>query len=227
MIFYGIAIVKGHFCLYKNTLSLYSNNKQIITAYVSRDFIALSEKMCRKNEREGNMQKVLVVVDMQNDFIDGALGTKEAVAIVPGVKEKIENFDGVVLFTRDTHETYYLDTQEGKKLPVPHCIRDTEGWQIRSELDALRKTEPIDKETFGSTTLAGELQMLDEDQGIESITFVGLCTDICVISNALLTKASLPEVPIIVDAKCCAGVTPESHENALKAMEACQIQIDR
>ena len=108
-----------------------------------------------------------------------------------------------------------------------HCIRDTEGWQIRSELDALRKTEPIDKETFGSTTLAGELQMLDEDQGIESITFVGLCTDICVISNALLVKASLPEVPIIVDAKCCAGVTPESHENALKAMEACQIQIDR
>ena len=112
--------------------------------------MGLSEKMCRKNEREGNMQKVLVVVDMQNDFIDGTLGTKEAVAIVPGVKEKIENFDGVVLFTRDTHETYYLDTQEGKKLPVPHCIRDTEGWQIRSELDALRKTKPIDKETFGS-----------------------------------------------------------------------------
>ena len=160
------------------------------------------------------MQKVLVVVDMQNDFIDGALGTKEAVAIVPGVKEKIENFDGVVLFTRDTHETYYLDTQEGQKLPVPHCIRDTEGW-------------PIDKETFGSTDLAGELVAMNEDNEIESITFVGLCTDICVISNALLAKASLPEVPIIVDAKCCAGVTPESHENALKAMEACQIQIDR
>ena len=172
------------------------------------------------------MQKVLVVVDMQNDFIDGALGTKEAVAIVSGVKEKIENFDGV-LFTRDTHETYYLDTQEGQKLPVPHCIRDTEGWQIRSELDALRKTEPIDKETFGSTDLAGELVAMNEDNEIESITFVGLCTDICVISNALLAKASLPEVPIIVDAKCCAGVTPESHENALKAMEACQIQIDR
>ena len=134
--------------------------------------------MCRKNEREGNMQKVLVVVDMQNDFIDGALGTKEAVAIVPGVKEKIENFDGVVLFTRDTHETYYLDTQEGQKLPVPHCIRDTEGWQIRSELDALRKTEPIDKETFGSTDLAGELVAMNEDNEIESITFVGLCTDI-------------------------------------------------
>ena len=173
------------------------------------------------------MQKVLVVVDMQNDFIDGALGTKEAVAIVPGVKEKIENFDGVVLFTRDTHETYYLDTQEGKKLPVPHCIRGTEGWQIRSELDALRKTEPIDKETFGSTDLAGELTMIDEDEGIGSITLVGLCTDICVISNALLIKASLPEVPICVDATCCAGVTPESHENALKAMEACQIRIIR
>ena len=173
------------------------------------------------------MRNILIVVDMQNDFIDGALGTKEAVAIVPGVKEKIENFDGVVLFTRDTHETYYLDTQEGQKLPVPHCIRDTEGWQIRSELDALRKTEPIDKETFGSTDLAGELVAMNEDNEIKSITFVGLCTDICVISNALLTKASLPEVPIIVDAKCCAGVTPESHENALKAMEACQIQIDR
>ena len=173
------------------------------------------------------MRNILIVVDMQNDFIDGALGTKEAVAIVSGVKEKIENFDGVVLFTRDTHETYYLDTQEGQKLPVPHCIRDTEGWQIRSELDALRKTEPIDKETFGSTDLAGELVAMNEDNEIESITFVGLCTDICVISNALLAKASLPEVPIIVDAKCCAGVTPESHENALKAMEVCQIQIDR
>ena len=138
------------------------------------------------------MQKVLVVVDMQNDFIDGALGTKEAVAIVPGVKEKIENFDGVILFTRDTHETYYLDTQEGKKLPVPHCIRDTEGWQIRSELDALRKTEPIDKETFGSTDLAGKLVAMNEDNEIESITFVGLCTDICVISNAHSGKSISP-----------------------------------
>lgn len=184
-------------------------------------------KRAERNGRKRIMQKVLVVVDLQNDFIDGALGTKEAVAIVPGVKEKIKNFDGVVLFTRDTHETYYLDTQEGKKLPVPHCIRDTEGWQIRSELDALRKTEPIDKETFGSTDLAGELVEMNIDDEIESITFVGLCTDICVISNALLTKASLPEVPIIVDAKCCAGVTPESHENALKAMEVCQIQVDR
>ena len=173
------------------------------------------------------MKNILIVVDMQNDFIDGALGTKEAVAIVPKVEEKIRNFDGEVFFTRDTHETYYLETQEGKNLPVKHCIRDTEGWQIRKELDVLRKKDPVDKETFGSTDLAGELVTLNEDQGIESITLVGLCTDICVISNALLIKASLPEVPICVDATCCAGVTPESHENALKAMEACQIKIIR
>ena len=173
------------------------------------------------------MQDILVVVDMQNDFIDGALGSKEAVASVTKVEEKIRNFDGTVLFTRDTHESWYLDTQEGRKLPVPHCIRDTEGWQIRSELDKLRKTKPIDKDTFGSTDLAGELVAMNEDNEIGSITFVGLCTDICVISNAFLVKASLPEVPIIVDAACCAGVTPESHENALKAMEMCQVEIVR
>ena len=172
------------------------------------------------------MQKVLVVVDMQNDFIDGALGTKEAVAIVPNVEEKIKNFDGVVLFTRDTHETYYLDTQEGKKLPVPHCIRDTEGWQIRSELDALRKTEPIDKETFGSTDLAGKLVAMNEDDEIESITFVGLCTDICVISNAMVIRAFLPEVEVRVLADACAGVTPESHKNALDAMKMCQVTVE-
>ena len=154
------------------------------------------------------MQDILVVVDMQNDFIDGTLGTKEAVAIVPKVEEKIRNFKGTVLFTRDTHETWYLDTQEGKKLPVPHCIRNTEGWQIRSELDKLRKTEPIDKDTFGATDLADELVAMNIDDDIGSITFVGLCTDICVISNALLVKASLPEIPIIVDSACCAGVTP-------------------
>ena len=173
------------------------------------------------------MKQILIIVDMQNDFIDGALGTKEAVAIVPKVEDKIRNFDGEVFFTRDTHENWYLETQEGKNLPVPHCIRGTEGWQIRKELDALRKTEPIDKETFGSTDLAADLLALHEDEEISSITLVGLCTDICVISNALLLKATLPEVPIYVDATCCAGVTPESHENALKAMEACQIKVMR
>ena len=173
------------------------------------------------------MKQILIIVDMQNDFIDGALGTKEAVAIVPKVEDKIRNFDGEVFFTRDTHEIWYLETQEGKNLPVPHCIRGTEGWQIRKEVDALRKTEPIDKETVGSTDLAADLLALHEDEEIGSITLVGLCTDICVISNALLLKATLPEVPIYVDAACCAGVTPESHENALKAMEACQIKVMR
>ena len=176
------------------------------------------------------MKRTLIVVDMQNDFISGSLGTKEAQAIVPAVVAKIKEYQkngDRVVYTYDTHEENYLETQEGKNLPVPHCIRGTAGWQIREELDALRKTEPIDKETFGSTDLAGELTMIDEDEGIGSITLVGLCTDVCVISNALLIKASLPEVPICVDATCCAGVTPESHENALKAMEACQIRIIR
>ena len=171
------------------------------------------------------MQNILLVIDMQNDFIDGALGTKEAVAIVPTVKAKIENFDGTVLFTRDTHETCYMETQEGKNLPVPHCIRGTDGWQIRPELDALRTTEAIDKPTFGSKELGTILTDMNEKDEIGSITLIGLCTDICVISNAMLVKAFLPEVPIIVDSACCAGVTPESHENALKAMQVCQIKV--
>ena len=165
------------------------------------------------------MKNILIVVDMQNDFIDGALGTREAIAIVPKVEEKIREFEGEVFFTRDT--------QEGKNLPVPHCICETEGWQIRRELDVLRKTEPVDKETFGSRKLAEKLAALNEKEEVGSITLVGLCTDICVISNALLIKAYLPEVPISVDAACCAGVTQERHENALKAMEMCQIKIIR
>lgn len=166
--------------------------------------------------------KILVVVDMQNDFIDGALGTPEAVSIVPYVKQVIEFFDGKVLFTRDTHFADYMDTQEGKNLPVPHCIKDTDGWRIRKELDALRKTPAIDKITFGSKDL---VDILKGEPSIESITFVGLCTDICVISNVMLTKAFFPEIPLIVDAKACAGVTPESHQNALAAMKMCQVRI--
>lgn len=171
--------------------------------------------------------KLLIVVDMQNDFIDGALGTKEAVAIVGNVEDKIKNFDGTVIFTRDTHFDDYLETQEGRNLPVKHCIKGTEGWQIRAELDALRKTEAIDKLTFGSSELGEKLAALNEVEAIESITLIGLCTDICVISNAMIAKAFLPEVPIIVDAKCCAGVTPASHDNALSAMEVCQIKVER
>ena len=173
------------------------------------------------------MQKILLVVDMQNDFIDGALGTAEAEKIVPLVKEKIEGFDGTVLFTRDTHFDNYMETQEGKRLPVPHCIKGTEGWQIRKELDALRTTEEIDKLTFGSSELGQLLVKKNEEEPIESITVIGLCTDICVISNALLAKAFLPETEIRVDARCCAGVTPQSHENALNAMSVCQIVIER
>ncbi|MBQ8625062.1 MAG: cysteine hydrolase [Agathobacter sp.] len=172
------------------------------------------------------MQNVLIVVDMQNDFIDGALGTPEAVAIVPNVIEKVKNFDGTVFFTRDTHTSSYLYTQEGRNLPVQHCIKGTEGWEIRPELEALRKTEAINKVTFGSSILPERLLMMNAVEHIDSITFVGLCTDICVISNAIVTKAFLPEVPIIVDAACCAGVTPESHKNALEAMKCCQIMIE-
>jgi len=166
--------------------------------------------------------KILVVVDMQNDFIDGALGTPEAVKIVPYVKECIENFDGKVLFTRDTHFEDYMDTQEGKNLPVKHCIKGTTGWEIRPELDALRKTEVIDKLTFGSSALP---EVLAQEENLESVTFIGLCTDICVISNVMITKAFFPEVPVIVDAKACAGVTPQSHQNALEAMKMCQVTI--
>ena len=166
--------------------------------------------------------KILVVVDMQNDFIDGALGTPEAVAIVPYVKQSIENFEGKVFFTRDTHFSDYMDTQEGKHLPVPHCIKGTPGWEIHPQLDTLRKTEPIDKLTFGSSQLT---QVLAAEKDVESITFLGLCTDICVISNVMITKAFFPEIPLIVDAKGCAGVTPQSHKNALEAMKMCQITI--
>lgn len=166
--------------------------------------------------------KILVVVDMQNDFIDGALGTPEAVAIVPYVKEVIESFDGKVFFTRDTHFANYMDTQEGKNLPVPHCIQGTPGWEIHPDLEALRTTEAIDKLTFGSSALP---QVLAKEEKIDSITFVGLCTDICVISNVMLTKAFFPEVPLFVDAKACAGVTPQSHKNALEAMKVCQVTI--
>ena len=167
--------------------------------------------------------KILVVVDMQNDFIDGALGTKEAVAIVPNVVEKIKKFDGdKIIFTRDTHEENYMETQEGKNLPVPHCIHGTKGWELNPDIEALRKEEAFDKPSFGSLELGDYLK---KQESVESVEFIGLCTDICVISNVMITKAALPEVPVIIDASCCAGVTPESHKNALNAMKMCQVQI--
>ena len=173
--------------------------------------------------------KLLIVVDMQKDFIDGALGSSEAQAIVPSVKKMIEEYQAAgddVIFTLDTHDDKYMDTQEGKNLPVKHCIKGTNGWQIRKEIAELVSEEPVDKLTFGSDRLPERLQKLADQEPIESITLVGLCTDICVISNAMVIKTFFPEVPIIVDAKCCAGVTPESHTQALNAMKVCQIQIE-
>lgn len=169
---------------------------------------------------------LLIVVDMQNDFVDGALGTPEAQAIVPRVAEKVRQFEGRVIFTQDTHDDQYLETQEGRLLPVEHCIRGTHGWDIIDQLDS-ENDVTIEKDTFGAKELVDVLMDAHNETPITSITLVGLCTDICVISNALLIKAYLPEVPILVDATCCAGVTPESHENALKAMEVCQIDIKR
>ncbi len=171
------------------------------------------------------MQDLLIVVDMQNDFITGALGTAEAVRIVPRAAEIIQEFQGKVFFTRDTHGEDYLDTQEGRKLPVPHCIRGTEGWQICPELAPFCKEASIDKGTFGASDLGKLLEELDRECPVRSITFIGLCTDICVISNALLAKAFLGEAEIVVDASACAGVTPESHKTALAAMKMCQIQV--
>lgn len=169
--------------------------------------------------------RYLIVVDMQKDFVDGALGTKEAQAIVPKVVEKIRNFDGTVLFTRDTHYENYMETQEGRNLPVMHCIKGTEGFELVPEVKALCHTEPIDKPVFGSVELGQKMLEAQEKEAIESITLIGLCTDICVISNAFVLKSFLPEVPLFVDASCCAGVTPESHLRALESMKTCQIQI--
>lgn len=170
--------------------------------------------------------KYLIVVDMQNDFIDGALGTPEAVGIIPAVRHRIEQArrDGeTVVFTRDTHYENYLNTQEGERLPVTHCIHGTHGWEISSDIPQPLSTEYIfDKPTFGSVLLGHNLQHCT---GVESIELIGLCTDICVVSNALLLKAMMPEVLISVDASCCAGVTPASHRAALDTMKSCQIEV--
>ena len=165
------------------------------------------------------MKKTLIVVDMQNDFIDMALGTPEAVAIMPAVKAKIENYvnqGNEVIFTRDTHGEDYLSTPEGKKLPVPHCIRGTKGWQIADGL-YVEGCKIIDKPNFG-------WPHWDREQ-LEQVELVGLCTDICVVSNALIIKATFPDAAVTVDSRCCAGVTPESHEAALKTMQMCQIDV--
>ncbi len=166
--------------------------------------------------------KYLIVVDMQMDFISGTLGSDDAKAIVAGVVDKVKNFDGKVIFTRDTHKENYMETQEGKNLPVVHCVKDTDGWQICDELKPYAETI-IDKITFGCIDLPNYIQ--SQNEVIDEIELCGLCTDICVISNAMILKAALPEVKISVDSSCCAGVTKESHNTALDAMKAVQIAI--
>ncbi len=183
--------------------------------------------------------KVLVVVDMQNDFIDGTLGTKEAQDIIPNILSKINELEGtdtLLLFTKDTHYENYLETQEGKNLPVPHCIHMTEGWQLNKEISGYAKqanilgyssgkiiNSRVKKSTFGSVDLMELFHQYEKN--IDEVIFVGVCTDICVISNAIMAKAVIPESLITVDASCCAGVTPERHQTALDAMKACQINV--
>lgn len=170
--------------------------------------------------------KYLIVVDMQNDFIDGALGTAEAQAILPAVAEKVRDFDGKVVFTRDTHHENYLETQEGRNLPVIHCVEGSKGWELAPELEALRLEyglEVFNKPTFGSTALAGMLMNEYQKGNVDSVELCGVCTDICVISNALLIKASMPELPVYLHTSLCAGTTPENHCSAITAMSMCQI----
>ncbi len=172
------------------------------------------------------MRKILVVVDMQKDFIDGSLGTQEAQAIVGSVEEKMKSFRKADIYmTRDTHGEDYLETAEGKKLPVAHCIKGTEGWKLHPGLEALvDPSHIIDKPTFGSLELMETLSRENQKEPLE-IELAGLCTDICVVSNALLLKAAMPECIIRVDPSCCAGVTKESHQAALKTMEMCQVEV--
>lgn len=170
------------------------------------------------------MRKVIVVIDMQNDFIDGALGTKEAQVMLPHLVAKLEREkDALLIFTQDTHSKNYMETQEGRNLPVPHCIKPEKGWEIAPSLQPFVKKAAavIEKPAFGSLELPKAVAKLQPDE----VELVGLCTDICVISNAMILKAAFPELPVAVDASCCAGVTPTSHDNALQAMKMCQVDI--
>lgn len=181
--------------------------------------------------------KAIILVDLQNDFIDGALGSPEAQAIVPTVCERLKEYEKeqpLVIFTKDTHYENYLETQEGKNLPVSHCIYGTPGWSINKQISSIVDTgkfhfwsdsnvirSRVLKNTFGSTDLMEILKITD----FEEIIFMGLCTDICVVSNVLAAKMTLPETLITVDASCCAGVTPEKHKAALETMKSCQINV--
>ena len=172
------------------------------------------------------MRKLLIVIDMQKDFIDGALGTKEAEAIVDNVINKIRQYPKEDVYaTMDTHGEDYLQTEEGKYLPVVHCVKDTDGWQLEERIaELLLPGHIIEKPTFGSVAL-GELMYLENDREEIAVEIVGLCTDICVVSNALLIKSFVPHAHVSVDASCCAGVNPEKHDAALETMRSCQIEV--
>ena len=193
--------------------------KMIITTKRINPLLARGARIFLRKQGGFIMKKTLVVVDMQKDFIDGALGTKEAVAIVDNVKKKIamykENGDEII-FTRDTHQENYMETNEGKHLPVPHCIEGTDGWKIGEGLE-VEGALYIDKPSFG--------YMNWKDYDLEEVEIIGLCTDICVVSNALIIKATFPEIKVTVDASCCAGVTPETHKAALTTMKMCQVEV--
>lgn len=174
------------------------------------------------------MNKKLIMIDIQNDFVTGVLGTKEAQQMLPRLMEKAGSFQGEILMTQDTHFENYLETQEGKLLPVSHCIKGTKGWEFVPELEELRqqrKAKVYQKSCFGSIRLAEDLKAAYEEGQLDGVELAGVCTDICVVSNALLIKAFLPEIPVIVDAGCCAGVTVEKHEAALEVMRSCQVII--
>lgn len=194
--------------------------------------------MTKLGQTGGAINDILAVIDMQVDFVDGTLGTPEAAAIVDAVCQRIDDCDEdtAIVVTKDTHGDDYMETQEGQNLPVPHCLNGTAGWMLtpkvakaltRYEERTGRTVAVYDKPTFGSTELAEDLARCDREQGIEHIEFIGLCTDICVVSNVLLAKAFLPEVEVSVRAECCAGVTPESHEAALTTMSSCQVKVIR
>ena len=173
------------------------------------------------------MKRFLVVVDMQKDFVDGSLGSREAAAIVPAVSRKIRDFDGDIFVTYDTHFENYMETAEGRRLPVPHCVKGTGGWKLNAEVEAAladKKYTAVEKNTFGSLALP---ELIGNAAGGEafSVELIGLCTDICVVSNALIIKAHFPEAPVCVDSSCSAGVTPEKHEAALETMRSCQIDV--
>ncbi len=173
------------------------------------------------------MKHILIVVDIQKDFVDGALGTAEAVAMVDNAAEKITGFDGDIFVTYDTHFEDYMETAEGGKLPVPHCIKGTEGWELDKNIAralASKDFTKVEKLTFGSTELPDLVRKTVGNEDFD-ITLIGLCTDICVVSNALILKANFPEKDIYVDAACCAGVTIETHNAALTTMKMCQINI--